>query len=100
MVQSEVAHVPADVKRRIAMRDTFYERGKTILENRGEMPLISESPDGREFLHQEVKDDGIVTLCQKVVSGINSKQLATFGYEIERHFVPISDNRAIFTQVS
>ena len=47
-----------------------------------------------------MQDDGIITLCQKVVSGITSKQLATFGYEVENHMIPLSDNRAVFTEVS
>ena len=99
MVQADNV-TPNDVKRRNKMRDELYERGKTILQNRNDMPLISEDPAKREFLHQEVKEDGIITLCQKVVSGFSPKQLATFGYEIEKHFIPISDNRAVFTLVS
>ena len=99
MVQADNVR-PIDVKRRNKMRDDLYERGKTILENRADMPLISENTQSKEFLHQEVKDDGIITLCQKVVSVFSAKQLATFGYEVEKHFIPISDNRAVFTQVS
>ena len=26
--------------------------------------------------------------------------MVTFGYEVDRHFIPISDNRAVFTLVS
>ena len=62
MVQADNVR-PIDVKRRNKMRDDLYERGKTILENRADMPLISENTQSKEFLHQEVKDDGIITLC-------------------------------------
>ena len=60
------------------------------------MPLVSEDTAKNEFIYQDVRDDGIITVAQKVVSGISSKQMATFGYDIETFFVPISDNRAVF----
>lgn len=81
------------------MRDEFHERGQNLMENRSRLPLISEDTAKNEFMHQDVRDDGIVTVCQKVVTGFTAKQLAIFGYEIERFFIPISDNKAVFKLV-
>ena len=60
------------------------------------MPLVSEDQAKSEYLYQEVREDGILTVCQKMMTGISSKQMATFGYDLDRMFVPIADGRMAF----
>ena len=84
------------------MRDKLHERGLKLTSDRTKLPLVSEDPAKDEWLHQEVLDSGIVTIAQRMVKGNNltPKKLMTFGYDVERFFPPLSDNRAEFRLVS
>ena len=65
------------------MRVALYERGMRYLEEHDTMPTISEDKAKDEWVNQDVKTDGIVTVGQKIITGISSKDLTTFGYDIE-----------------
>ena len=82
------------------MRDDLHANGLRTIENRAKMPLLSEDVAKGEYLYQEVREDGIISVAQKMVTGFSPKQLATFGYAVERFYGPISDNRAEFQLVS
>ena len=69
--------------RRNKMREALYERGMKYLREHDSMPTISEDKAKDEWVNQDVKHDGIVTVAQKIMTGVSSKDLTTFGYEIE-----------------
>ena len=60
------------VKRR-EMRDALHARALKCIQDRKSMPLLSEDTAKDEFVHQQVLEDGIMTLSQKIVTGISPK---------------------------
>ena len=63
------------------------------------MPLIEEDPSKDEWAHQEVLEDGIVTMAQRQVTGITPKRLMGFGYDIAKYFTRFADGRAEFIEL-
>ena len=69
------------------------------------MLLVSEDEaanDDNEYLFQEEvgEDGGIITVCQKVMTGISSKQMATFGYDIENFLESMTEGKTALQLVS
>ena len=69
------ANTPEEEARRQKLEKALYERALKFIENRRNMPLVEEDPTKDEWVHQEVLEDGIVTMAQRQVTGITPKKL-------------------------
>lgn len=69
------------------LEKALYERGIKFIENRRNMPLVDEDTAKDEWTHQEVLEDGIVTMAQRQLAGVTAKRAMGFGYDIAKYFV-------------
>ena len=52
-----------EMNHRAKLQEALYQQGERIIENRKNIPLYEEDKEKDEWVHQQVEDDGIVTLA-------------------------------------
>ncbi len=73
MVEANSPQEDPAIARRKKMCQELHERGTSMTENRHSMPMLSEDQGKDEWLHQEVLENGIATIAQRIVNGISPK---------------------------
>ena len=86
--------------RRKALRRQLFQKGKKVIADRKKMPLTSGSEESGEWVYQQVQEVGIMTCCQRQISGITPKKMMTFGYDVGTFMPIIADGRAVLRLLS
>ena len=61
--------------------------------------MYEEDKEKDEWVHQQVEEDGIVTLAQRYLEHTTTKRMIGFGYDIAKYFTRLADGRAEFTEL-